>query len=180
MLSKRPLLTLVETWSVQNTSCDTKVKDRRAQLLTTQPIMTLPSTPTPAIQSIQCPKWRQNGVSNDDVLNVGSVLSRAVGHCRYHYQLLLLVATTLHWWRLAIKINWMMSAALWACCKWAFWHSSRLHCLRLPQMRALTDGLPMVGVRLWILDCISTSEHYRAIWRDIKLDIDIKNFTKQW
>ena len=81
---------------MQNTNCDTKVKDRRAQLLTTQPIMTLPSTPTPAIQPMQCPEWRQNGVSNDDVLNVGSVLSRAVGHCRYHYQLLLLVATTLH------------------------------------------------------------------------------------
>ena len=60
--------------------------------------MTLPSTPTPAIEPIamQCPKWRQNGVSKDDGLNMDTVLSRAVGHCRYHYQLLLLVATTLH------------------------------------------------------------------------------------
>ena len=59
--------------------------------------------PTPAIEPMQCPKWRQNGVSNDDVVNMDTVLSRAVGHCRYHYQLLLLVATTLHWWRLAIR-----------------------------------------------------------------------------
>ena len=60
--------------------------------------MTLPSMPTPAIEPMQCPKWRQNVVSNDDVVNVDTVivLSRAVGHCRYHYQLLLLVATTLH------------------------------------------------------------------------------------
>ena len=81
---------------MQNTSCDTKVKDRRAQLLTTQPIMTLPTRPTPAIEPMQCPKWRQNGVSNDDILKMDTVLSRPVGYCRYHYQLLLLVATTLH------------------------------------------------------------------------------------
>ena len=81
---------------MQNTSCDTKVKDRRAQLLTTQPIMTLPTRPTPAIEPMQCPKWRQNVVSNDDVVNMDTVLSKVVGHCRYYHELLLLVATTLH------------------------------------------------------------------------------------
>ena len=45
---------------------------------------------------MQCPKWRQNGVSNDDVVNMDTVLGKVVGHCRYYYELLLRVATTLH------------------------------------------------------------------------------------
>ena len=90
---------------MQNTSCDTKVKDRRAQLLTTQPIMTLPSTPTPAIQPMQCPKWRQNGVSNDDVLNGDTVLSLSLSivvACCHDSPLM----------KACYKINWMVSAAL--------------------------------------------------------------------
>ena len=58
--------------------------------------MTLPTRPTPAIEPMQCPKWRQNVVSNDDVVNMDTVLGKVVGHCRYYYELLLRVATTLH------------------------------------------------------------------------------------